>query len=207
MRIPLPLQNLIESFARLPGIGEKTASRLAFHILKSDEETVKNFANNLLDLKNKLTLCKTCFNVSESETCNICTDTTRQKNKICVVENILNLIAIENTNFDGVYHVLGGVLNPLSGINASDIKLQELFNRLKKIIDENTQAKIELIIATNPTMEGESTALFIKRNLEQQDLLKNIKITRIGRGLPTGGDLEFADKTTIDNAIMGRVEL
>lgn len=211
MKIPKSLQNLVESFSRLPGIGEKTASRLAFYILKSDNEEVRDFATNLLELKNKLSLCSNCFNVcEETETCSICSDTSRDANKVCVVENILNLIAVENTNYDGVYHVLGGVLNPLSGINAQDIKLEELFSRLQNLIEKGRESdenfKLELIIATNPTMEGESTALFIKRNLEQRDLLKHIKITRIGRGIPTGGDIEFADKTTIDNAIMGRVE-
>lgn len=210
MELPKSLQNLIDSFEKLPGIGPKTAQRLGLYILKQPETQALEFANSILDVKNKLTLCNRCFNVSEGDLCAICSDNSRENHILCVVENVLNLLAIEKTGYRGYYHVLHGVLNPLYGVNVEDIKIESLLNRVKQLVEELTSNgdshQLELIIATNPTMEGESTALFIKRQLEQLDLLSKIKITRIGRGLPTGADIEFADKTTLDNALMGRVD-
>ena len=210
MELPKSLQNLIMSFEKLPGVGPKTAQRLGLYILKQPETQALEFANSILDVKNKLTLCRQCFNVSEGELCVICSDNSREKHLLCVVENVLNLIAIEKTGYRGLYHVLHGVLNPLYGVNVEDIKLESLLNRVNQTIgklqEDRYSHQLELIIATNPTMEGESTALFIKRQLEQLGLLSCLKITRIGRGLPTGADIEFADKTTLDNALMGRVD-
>lgn len=206
MELPKSLLNLIQSFEQLPGIGPKSAQRLAFYLLKQTEAESIVFANNILDVKNKLRLCNTCFNVAENEKCLICNDNAREQNTICVVENVLNLLSIEKTGYRGAYHCLHGVLNPLYGVNVDDIKLQELFDRLQNLITLNADLPIELIIATNPTMEGESTALYIKRQIQKLDLNNRIKITRIGRGLPTGADIEFADKATLDNALIGRVE-
>lgn len=210
MELPKSLQNLIEAFERLPGVGPKSAQRLAFYILKQQEAESLNFANSVLDVKSKLRLCSKCFNVSEGELCVICSNENRDKNILCVVENVLNLVAIEKTGYRGLYHVLHGVLNPLYGVNVEDIKLESLLTRINSMVLDNTSTDdnhhLELIIATNPTMEGESTALFIKRQLEQNGLLNKVKITRIGRGLPTGADIEYADKATLDNALMGRVD-
>lgn len=207
MKLPKPIQNLILSFERLPGIGSKTAGRLAFYLLKASEAEAKEFAQSILDVKQNLSLCKVCHNVCEGELCAVCSDNSREKTTICVVENVLNLMAVEDTGFNGVYHVLHGVLNPLSGVNVEDIKLQSLFNRLQKQASEHKEGdELELILATNPTMEGESTAMYIKRQLENMQIINKFKVTRIGRGIPTGGDIEFADKTTLDNAFAGRKE-
>lgn len=205
MELPKPLQKLIESFEQLPGIGPKTAQRLAFYLLKQPDTQSITFSNNLMDVKSKLSLCTRCFNVAEGELCSICKDESRDKNTLCVVENVLNLMAIEKTGYRGVYHCLHGVLNPLYGVNIEDIKLSSLFEKLEDLCSKNSN-KVELIIATNPTMEGESTALYIKRQIQNMGIQNNIKITRIGRGLPTGADIEFADKATLDNALIGRVE-
>lgn len=206
MELPKSLLNLIQSFEQLPGIGPKSAQRLAFYLLKQNEAESVVFANNILDVKNKLKLCDVCFNVSENDKCLICSDTSREQNTICVVENVLNLLSIEKTGYRGVYHCLHGVLNPLYGVNVEDIKLQSLLDRLQNLSSLTTDLPIELILATNPTMEGESTALYIKRQIQNLGISDKIKITRIGRGLPTGADIEFADKATLDNALMGRVE-
>ena len=197
MQLPKSLQSLIEHFESLPGIGTKTAERLAFYFVKAPTQEAKSFAQSLISVKEELRLCKLCGNISEGELCKVCADESRDKNVICVVENIMNLVALEKTGYEGVYHVLHGVLNPVSGVNVEDITLDSLFTRL------TTPFFIELILATNPTMEGESTALYIKRKIDQLGL-SNIKLTRIGRGIPTGGDIEFADKTTLDNALQGR---
>ena len=197
MQLPKSLQSLIEHFESLPGIGTKTAERLAFYFVKAPTQEAKSFAQSLISVKEELRLCKLCGNISEGELCKVCVDESRDKNVICVVENIMNLVALEKTGYEGVYHVLHGVLNPVSGVNVEDISLDSLFTRL------TNPSFIELILATNPTMEGESTALYIKRKIDQLGL-NNVKLTRIGRGIPTGGDIEFADKTTLDNALQGR---
>ena len=197
MQLPKSLQSLIEHFESLPGIGTKTAERLAFYFVRASAQEAKSFAQSLISVKEELRLCKLCGNISEGELCKVCADESRDKNVICVVENIMNLVALEKTGYEGVYHVLHGVLNPVSGVNVEDISLDSLFTRL------TNPSFIELILATNPTMEGESTALYIKRKIDQLGL-NNVKLTRIGRGIPTGGDIEFADKTTLDNALQGR---
>ncbi|PIR43111.1 recombination protein RecR [candidate division WWE3 bacterium CG10_big_fil_rev_8_21_14_0_10_32_10] len=206
MQLPKSLQQLIEHFEELPGIGTKTAERLAFYFLKVDFLKAQSFANSLIEVKKNLRLCTVCGNVAEGDLCDVCKDISRKKDTICVVENVLNLIAIEKTGYEGLYHVLHGVLNPLNGVNVEDLNINTLFNRLRDLsLKTSNSDSAEIILATNPTMEGESTAMYIKRKIEQENLL-NIKITRIGRGIPTGGDIEFADKTTIDNALQGRKE-
>jgi len=203
MVLPKSLELLIEHFQSLPGIGPKTAERLAFYFLKSNKEKAKSFALALKSVSEDLRLCSNCHNVSESDLCAICQDSLRRQDLLCVVENPLNLIAIERTGYSGLYHVLHGVLNPLKGVGINDLYLDTLVTRVKKLYKKNPN--LELILATNPTMEGESTAMYIKRILINEGLT-NLKITRIGRGLPTGGDMEYADKSTLDNALQGRVE-
>lgn len=203
MKLPKAISDLTEYFEKLPGIGPKSAARLAFYILKSDKYEVDRFANSLVDVKQNLQFCNICHNVSEGEVCEVCSDKSRDTNTLCVVENVLNLIAVENTGYNGLYHVLGGVLNPVNGVNIEDINIADIIPRIKQMLEENDE--VELILATNPTMEGESTAMYIKSLVDKSDFKDKVKITRIGRGLPTGGDIEFADRTTLDNAFAGRV--
>jgi len=196
--IPATLQKTIDELSKLPSIGRKSAQRLALHILKSDLEDVKNLSLALIELKEKTQICKICFNISESENCDICKSEKRDKSTICVVEEISDIIAIEKTNeFSGLYHVLGGVLSPLSGKDAESLNLKELVTRVR-------EGQIsEVIMALNPDTEGETTSLYIAKLLKSF----NVKVSRLARGLPIGGDLEFADEATIGRAVLGRIEL
>lgn len=198
MLIPATLQKTIDELSKLPSIGRKSAQRLALHILKSDLEDVKNLSLALIELKEKTQICKICFNISESENCDICKSEKRDKSTICVVEEISDIIAIEKTNeFSGLYHVLGGVLSPLSGKDAESLNLKELVTRVR-------EGQIsEVIMALNPDTEGETTSLYIAKLLKSF----NVKVSRLARGLPIGGDLEFADEATIGRAVLGRIEL
>ncbi len=197
MIIPEPLQSAIEELSKFPGIGKKTAQRLAIYLLKSKDEEVNNFIKSITELKSKLQLCKICFNISEFDTCSICTSEKRDKSVICVVEGISDVIAIEKTNeYNGLYHVLGGVLSPLSGITQEDLKIKELLIRLKE------DSVKEIILALNPDTEGETTSLYLLKLLKPL----NLKVTRIARGLPIGGDIEFADEATIGRALISRIE-
>ena len=194
------IDDLITSFSKLPGVGPKSAQRLAFYIIKEDKNFAEEFSKSLLSAKTDITLCKKCFNfcslaLNETE-CSICQDENRDLSKICIVESIQNLIAIENANYNGLYHVLHGVLNPLHGVGVDDIKIKELLERIKDNKD------LEVIFATNPTMEGEATAMYLKKSINELD--NNITFSRISRGIPTGGDIEYADKTTILNALGNR---
>lgn len=196
MQIAEPLLIAIEELSKLPGIGKKTAQRLALHILKGNEESVNKLVKAITELKSKLGFCNLCFNFSEHELCDICNNVKRDKTLLCVVEEASDIIAIEKTNeFNGIYHVLGGVLSPLSGIGAEELKIKELIKRF-----ENEQFK-EVILALNPDTEGETTSLYLARLLKPL----NIKVTRIARGLPIGGDLEFADEATIGRAMLNRM--
>ena len=189
---PKSFQKLIDYFASLPSIGPKLAERLVLHLWKYDQEKINNFSQSLKDLKEKIRFCKQCFNISENDLCLICADKKRDQSVICVVEEPLDIIAIEKTKkFNGLYHVLGGTI---SAQNNNDLKINELKNRLK-----NNGVK-EIIIATNPTTEGEATALYLARLIKPS----NIKVTRFARGLPTGGDIEYADEATLSGAIEGR---
>lgn len=201
MRIPRAITNLIESFERLPGIGPKTAQRLAFYLLFVPQVDLDEFANNLIRLKNATVLCKTCFNIGENEICDICADSNRDKGTVCVIEDPLDAVAIERSGkYKGVYHVLHGIIDPLNNMGPNDIYIPQLIERIK-----NSESGIkEIIIATNPTMEGEATAIYITREIKSKS--SKIKITRIARGLPTGADLEYADEVTIDRALAGRIE-
>ena len=200
-----PVQKVIDAFEVLPGIGPKTAARLAYYLLHVPQERLERFAESLSRLKKDTKLCRVCFNVGEDELCGVCDDNNRDNGVVCVVEQPLDLIAFEKGGgFVGVYHVLGGVVNPLMGIGPGDIRIAQLTNRV-------SQGNVkEVIIATNPTMEGEATAMYIVheiRALEERLSLPRVKVTRIGRGLPTGADVEYADEQTLSRALEGRQEL
>lgn len=198
MLIAEPLQAAIEELSKLPSIGRKTAQRLAMHLVKSEPEVVLNLVNSLTALKEKLKLCSICSNISVEDVCEICKSEKRDKSIICVVEEASDIIAIEKTNeFNGLYHVLGGVLSPLSGMDADSLKIKELLLRL------NDDTVKEIILALNPDTEGEATSLYLAKILKPL----SIKITRIARGLPIGGDLEFADDATIGRAVLGRITI
>jgi len=207
--LPKSIKNLISAFERLPGIGPKSASRLVFYLLNTPESYVMEIARSLLAIKKEVKICKECFSVCEGEICSICEDEKRNRKIICVVERALDVIAIENIGgFNGVYHVLGGVLNPLEHVSPDDLKIDELIKRIDDIWSRSggTADDLEIILATNPTMEGEATALYIKKKIE--NLAKeNIKISRIGSGLPMGADLEYADQATLSRAMEGRREI
>ncbi len=196
MQIAEPLQKAIEELSKLPTIGKKTAQRLAMHILKSDPAYVENLLNSLSELKTKIKFCQVCFNISVDDKCDICKSEKRDKTIICVVEDVNDVIAIERTNeYNGLYHVLGGVLSPLSGTNADSLKIKELLLRLEK------DGISEIILALNPDTEGETTSLYLAKLLKPL----NVKVSRIARGLPIGGDFEFADEATIGRAVIGRI--
>lgn len=205
MKLAKALKNLIESFERLPGIGPKSASRLAFYLLHVPQSYLDEFADNLANLKKNTVQCSICFNVAETDPCSICSDQERNKSLICVLEQPLDLLAIEKTDlFKGVYHILHGSISPLNNIGPDELYIGQLLQRLK---DGEVR---EVILATNPNMEGEATAMYIANEinkLKSQNIkLKNLKITRIGLGLPTGSDLEYADEVTLIRAIEGRRE-
>jgi recombination protein RecR len=203
---PKSVKNLIDAFERLPGIGPKGATRLVFYLLNTPKSYVNDLATALVKMKEETKICKKCFSVSEKEICSICDDSHRNHWQICVVEKAIDVMAIENMGgFKGVYHVLGGVINPLDHVGPDDLKIDELINRIENILSDNSENIncLEIILATNPTMEGEATALYIKKRLEN---LK-IKISRIGSGLPIGADLEYADQATLCRALDGRRDI
>ena len=195
-QVPKPIQDLVEAFERLPGIGPKTAQRLVYYLLHAPKEESQKLAEAALNMKDKTKLCSVCFNIGSEDPCNICADSSRNQEIIMVVENPLDVLALEKANFKGLYHVLHGVISPLENIGPDEIHLRELLPRLK-----NGKVK-ELILATNPTMEGEATAMYIQRLISPIGM----KITRIARGLPVGSDLEYADETTLSRALEGRGE-
>ena len=204
-QLPKAIVNLINVFERLPGIGPKSATRLAFYLLNTPNSFVEEISSDLLRLKKEIKICQECFGVSESEVCDICSDSKRDKKVICVVERAIDVMALENVGgYKGVYHVLGGVLNPLDHVSPEDLKIEELLERIRKMIN-GENAKIEIIIATNPTMEGEATALYIRKKI--REINEEIKVSRIGSGLPMGADLEFADQATLSRAMDGRTVL
>jgi recombination protein RecR len=198
LQIAQPLQIAIEELSKLPSIGKKTAQRLALHILKFDKAQVDDLIKSIKELKTKLKFCEQCFNISEEELCEICKSVKRDKSVLCVVEEASDVIAIEKTNeFNGIYHVLGGVLSPLSGVNPDQLKIKEMMRRFEK------EEISEVILALNPDTEGETTSLYLAKLIKPL----GIKVTRIARGLPIGGDLEFADEATIGRAILNRSDL
>lgn len=196
--LPKQIENLISQFERLPGIGPKSAERLTFYLLKNKKEDLNNFAKSLTNLKEGITICSICQNISEQNPCSICKNKSRDNSIICVVEEAQDALVLENTHeYKGLYHILHGAISPVNDICPEDLKIKELLERVQR----NKETK-EIILATNPTLEGEATAMYISKLLKPQGL----KITRIARGLPSGGDLEYADDITLTNALEGRKE-
>lgn len=193
-----PVAKLIEEFSKLPGIGRKTAQRLAFHVLNMKEEDVASLSLAIVDAKRKTTYCSECANITDVDPCSICRNERREKKVICVVEDPRDVMAMERMReFEGVYHVLHGAISPMEGIGPEDIRIKELLFRLQKYEVE------EVILATNPTIEGEATAMYISKLIKPM----GIKVTRIAHGIPVGGDLEYADEVTLSKALEGRREI
>ena len=192
------VQKLIKEFEKFPGIGHKTAVRLAFYVLEEDESFAKDMAEAILDAKSKVKFCSKCFNLTDTDPCSICSNAKRDKELLCVVEDVKDVVAMEKTHeFKGLYHVLHGAISPMNNVSASDIKIKELVSRLS-----DNEIK-EVIIATNPTIEGEATAMYISRLLKPL----GVKVTRIAHGIPVGGDLEYTDEITLIKALEGRREM
>ena len=198
MQYSKPLARLIEQFQKLPGIGPKSAQRMAFHLLKMPLDEVRQFSTAIIDAKEKIKYCKKCFNMSSQDPCEICQDTGRDNNTICVISEAKDLIALEKTKeYKGSYHVLQGLISPLDGIGPEDLRVRELIERASS---ETIQ---EIILALNPSIEGEATSLYLSRLLKPM----GIKVSRIAFGLPVGGDLEYADEVTLARALEGRREM
>jgi len=196
--IPKNIEKTIEEFSKLPGIGQKSAERLTFYLLRKKTEDVERFGHTVRQLKEGLVYCLSCQNLSTKEKCDICEDLNRDPSVICVVEEMLDLLALEKANeYKGHYHVLHGVISPVDGVGPDDLKIAELIERVKK------GGITEIILALNPSIEGEATAAYLMRYLKP---LENVRITRIARGIPIGGDLEYADRQTLKRAFEGRVE-
>lgn len=192
------IEKLIEAFEKLPSIGSKTAARLAFYILNASEEETTEFINAIENAKKNLKYCSKCYNISDTDPCRICGNPARDASTICVVEDVRDVVAMERTHeFKGVYHVLHGSISPMNGVGPDDIKIKELLSRLM-----DGQVK-ELILATNPRVEGEATAMYISKLVKPL----GIKVTRIAHGIPVGGDLEYTDEVTLSRALEGRREL
>ena len=207
MKIPKAINSLIESFEKLPGIGPKSAQRLTYYLLRVPQQQLNDFSDNLISLKKNTILCSVCKNVGETDPCNICSDNLRDGKVILVVENPLDLMAFERSGkYRGLYHVLHGAINPLDNIGPDEIYISDLLSRLT-----NKNSLItEIIIATNPTMEGEATAMYLTKEIKKnKNTTKDgpVKITRLGMGIPTGADLEYADDVTLHEALEGRREL
>ena len=192
------IEKLIESFEKLPSIGHKTAQRLAFYMLDLSKEERKEFTDSIINAKNNLKFCSKCFNISDTDPCNICSNPKRDESVICVVEEVRDVLAMERTHeYNGVYHVLHGSISPMNGVGPDNIKIKELLARL---MDGKVK---EIILATNPRVEGEATAMYISKLVKPL----GIKVTRIARGIPIGGDLEYTDEVTLAKSLEGRVEL
>lgn len=196
--VPEAVTRLVDEFSRLPGIGPKTASRLTYYLLRASTEQVLALGDAITRLKEQIRFCSRCFNITEADPCPVCTDEKRDGGVVCVVEEPLDLLAIERVGgYHGLYHVLHGAISPVDGIGPEDLRIRELIERLRQ------EPIVEVILATNPSLEGEATAMYIRRQL----LPFNIRITRLARGLPVGGDLEYADAITLSRALEGRQEM
>ncbi|HEY8692313.1 MAG TPA: recombination mediator RecR [Chloroflexota bacterium] len=198
MELAAPVARLIEAFGRLPTVGPKTAQRLTFYLLRNPNNLTTELANALLDMRDKTILCSTCFNLADVDPCHICRNPSRDRSVLCVVEEPLDILAVERTGeYRGLYHVLHGAISPMERVSAEDLKIRELVERVRP------GEVSEVILATNPNMEGDATAMFITRQLSGL----NLRITRLARGLPIGGDLEYADQITLTRALEGRREV
>jgi recombination protein RecR len=192
-----PVARLIEELSKLPGVGPKSAQRITYHLLRVSADEAKALAGAIVDIKDKITFCSVCFNITDSDPCLICRDEDREHNRICIVEDPLDILPLERTKkYRGVYHVLHGVISPGDGIGPDDLKIRELLSRL------NSGSVTEIILATNPNVEGEATAMYLQRLITPL----GIKVTRLARGLPYGADLEYADDATLSRALEGRQE-
>lgn len=216
--LPRSVRVLIEELGRLPGIGQKSAQRLAIHLLHTPDSRVRPLGEAIINLRNNVMFCRECWNIAETDPCGICGDEARDKSAICVVEDVLDVVALEKTReFKGVYHVLHGVLSPINGVGPDQLKMEELFARVQGGLARGAGEVIpgddvpgngigtvvkEVILATNPSLEGEATALYIQKRL----MVEDVKLTRIARGLPVGGDVEYADEITLSRALRGRGE-
>lgn len=203
MRLPRAIEKVIESFEKLPGIGPKTAQRLTFYLLHVPQSQLDEFAQNLSRLKQDVAMCSVCFNMGDVSPCRICQDEGRDRSVVCVVEDPLDVVAIEKSGkYNGLYHVLHGVIDPLNNVGPEEIYISQLLARVRE-----DSAIHEVILATNPTLEGEATAMYIAKEIQRINQNgQPIRITRIGRGLPTGADLEYADEQTLARALEGRNE-
>lgn len=201
--LPKSVENVINEFSRLPGVGPKSASRMTYHYLRSSRLDATKLANALLEMDKEVKSCTKCFNVSDKDECDICSSKLRKQDKICVVEEPLDVVAFENSGiYDGLYFVLGGVISPAEGIGEDEIRFKELKARVDELLkDADT---IEVIIATNPSLEGEATASYVIDLFKEEFKNNRVKITRLAMGLPTGADLEYADRLTLKRALEGR---
>jgi recombination protein RecR len=197
--LPRPVSRLIDEFGRLPGIGPKTASRLAFHLLRMPDSQARALSEALRELADGIVYCQRCYNIAETSPCLICADAGRDQGTICVVEEPLDVVALERTHeYRGLYHVLHGAISPVEGIGPSDLRIEELVLRL------GTEPISEIILATNPSLEGDATAMYVERALRAK--AGSYRLTRLARGLPVGGDIEYADEMTLARAVKGRSE-
>lgn len=213
MSLPRSIQNLIEEFGKLPGIGPKTASRLTFYMLTKPDIDITNLGEAVVNLKKNLKYCQNCFNITETDPCDICANPKRDKNKLIVVEEPLDVVALEKTGYDGLYFCIGGQISPIDGIGPENLRIGELLSKIEKEADIR-----EVILATDPSLEGEATAMYIAAQFAKRNISASLKagetspkggktkITRIARGLPVGGDLEYADEITLTRALEGRKE-
>ncbi|PIR97166.1 MAG: recombination protein RecR [Candidatus Doudnabacteria bacterium CG10_big_fil_rev_8_21_14_0_10_41_10] len=203
MRIlPRSIEKLINEFAKLPGIGPKSASRLTFYLYKLPDHVIEVFGESVKQLKTGVHSCKNCHNMSETEICSICSNTARNQNLVCVVEDPLDVLAIEHTGkFDGVYHVLGGTISPIDGIGPENLKIAELVSRVKML--KNNNNSVEIILAMNPSLEGDATVMYISKQLREI----KVKLTKLARGIPVGGELEYTDESTLSDALNYRKEI
>jgi len=207
--LPSSVEQVINEFSRLPGVGPKSASRMAYHYLRSPNKDATKLASALEEMDREVKNCKSCFNVTDKEECSICSSQLRKKDKLCVVEEPLDVVAFENSGvYDGLYFVLGGVISPAEGIGEEELRFKELEKRVKELLEDiKKDSVLEIIVATNPSLEGEATSSYIIDLFKTYLKEKRIKITRLAMGLPTGADLEYADRLTLKRALEGRTDI
>ncbi len=205
--LPKSVENVIDEFSKLPGVGPKSAARMAYHYLRSPNKDATRLGRALIEMDEKIKFCSSCFNVTDKDICDICSSTLRDHSTICVVEEPLDVVAFENSGiFNGLYFVLGGVISPADGITASELRFEQLEERIKSVLSES-EKEIEVIVATNPSLEGEATASYIQDIFNTYIKEGKIHLTRLAMGLPTGADLEYADRLTLKRALEGRRDI
>jgi recombination protein RecR len=204
--LPKSVEKVIEEFSRLPGVGPKSAARMAYHYIRSPNKDASKLASALSDMEENVKYCQKCFNVTDKDICSLCSSPLRKKNKLCVVEEPLDVVAFENSGvYDGLYFVLGGVISPAEGIGEEELRFKELEKRVNELLESDKDIEsVEIIIATNPSLEGEATASYIIDLFAKLAKEKRVNITRLAMGLPTGADLEYADRLTLKRALEGR---